>query len=76
MRRSLARLLIKLAARLLASLPDDCEAARKKYITDTARLAGWPREAARETAAVLVAHGVTRHEADVMFREAIARPPC
>jgi len=42
------------------------------YIRDTVAVADWPPE----TADALIARGITAHEADVLFRDCIRRPPC
>jgi hypothetical protein len=69
MRKALARLLIKTAAWLLAR---DSDRKNAHHIRDTVRVADFPDEIAD----VLIERGITAHEADVLFRDALKRPPC
>ncbi len=69
MRMVIARLLIRAASHLLARAADRKLAA---HIRDTVAVADWPPE----TADALIEHGVTPHQADVLFSDALRRPPC
>lgn len=73
--RTLAKLLARLLIRVAMPLLRFAEGRRTtNYITDTARISGWPKQEAREIAALLVERGVTPHQADKEFSRALKWP--
>jgi hypothetical protein len=69
MRKVIAKILIRLAAHLLAR---DSDRKNARHIRATVRVADFPAEIAD----VLIERGVTPHEADVLFRDCLRRPEC
>jgi hypothetical protein len=67
MRKRFARLLIKVAARLLAGGDNADDAAALHHVYVSARLAGWSDAGARDAARVMLSRGIHPVSAQRMF---------